>query len=129
MPLHLLRCVVTQDKAECEWFMRSPDPWDVYLPPRVRQENITIQALMDALKMRELIFRALPRVQVAELRMYREAEPEGPELMMVGSVQREIEISARSASLVMQAKLFGFRFSLDGGVLEKMPGGMQVSCP
>lgn len=116
------------DAAACEWFMRLPDPRDIHLPARVRQEHITIQALADALKMRELIFRAFPRVQVAELRMYRESEAEGPALMIAGLVQRETEVFPRIASLVMQAKLFGFRFSLEGGVLERMPDEVQVSC-
>jgi len=127
-PLQLRHCEVMLDAAECEWFMRPPDPWDIHLPPRVRQEHTTNQALLDALKMRELIFRAFPRVQSAELRMYREWEVEEPALMMTGSVQRETEVSPRIVSLVMQARLFGFRFSLEGGVLEKMPDEMPVSC-
>jgi hypothetical protein len=48
--------------------------------------------------------------------------------MMTGSVQRQTEVSPRIVSLVMQARLFGFRFSLEGGVLEKMPDGMPLSC-
>jgi hypothetical protein len=127
-PLQLRRCQVMLDTAECEWFMRPPDPWDIHLPPRVRHEHTTIQALKDALKMRELIFRAFPRVQSAELRMYREKGAEEPALMMAGSVQRETEVSPRIVSLVMQARLFGFRFSLEDGVLEKLPDGMLVSC-
>jgi hypothetical protein len=128
MPLQLRRCEITLDAAECEWFMRPPDPWDIYLPPRVRQEHITLQALRDALKMRELIFRAFPRIQRAELRTYRELQGEGPVPMMIGSVHRETEVSPRIVSLVMQAKLFGFRFCLEGGVLETMPDGMHVRC-
>ncbi len=111
--------------------MRPPDPWDIHLPPRVRQEHITLQALRDALRMRELIFRAFPRVQFAELRAFRESEKKGeePTLMMTGSVQRETEVSPRVVSVVMQAKLFGFRFSLEGGALESLgPGGVHVSC-
>jgi len=107
--------------------MRPPDPWDIHLPPRVRQEHITLQALRDALKMRELIFRAFPRVQRAELRIYRELQGEEPVLMMTGSVQRETEVSPRIVSLVMQAKLFGFRFFLESGVLQTITGGMHVS--
>jgi hypothetical protein len=127
MPLQLRRCEVTRDTAECEWYMRPPDPWDIHLPPRVRQEHITLQALRDALKMRELIFRAFPRVQRAELRAYREPQSEELVLMMTGSVQRETEVSPRIVSLVMQAKLFGFRFFLESGVLQTIAGGMHVS--
>jgi hypothetical protein len=127
MPLQLRRCEVRRDTAECEWFMRPPDPWDIHLPPRVREEHITLQALRDALKMRELIFQAFPRVQRAELRTYRESQQEEVVLMMTGSVQRETEVSPRIVSLVMQAKWFGFRFFLDGGVLQTISGGMHLS--
>ena len=92
-----------------------------------RQEHITLQALRDALKMRELIFRAFPWVQSAELRTYRELQTDELVLMMTGSVQRETEVSPRIISLVMQAKLFGFRFSMDGEALIGIPGEMHVS--
>lgn len=127
MPLQLRRFKVMRDELECEWFMRQPDPWDIHLPPRVRQEHITLQALRDALKMRELIFRAFPWVQSAELRTYRELQTDELVLMMTGSVQRETEVSPRIISLVMQAKLFGFRFSMDGEALIGIPGEMHVS--
>lgn len=74
--------------------------------------------------MRELIFRAFPRVQSAELKTYRESQSEELVLMMTGSVQRETEVSPRIVSLVMQAKLFGFRFFLESGVLRRY----QVEC-
>jgi hypothetical protein len=119
MPLQLRRCRVALGVAECDWIMRPPDPWDIHLPIRVRQEHITLQALRDALKMRELIFRAFPRVQMADLRTYRETQGEEPALMMVGAVRRETVVSRRIVSLVMQAKLFGFHFSLEDGALER----------
>jgi hypothetical protein len=75
---------------------------------------------MDAIKVRELIFRGFPEVEHAGLRMYRTDEGTEPLLMMTGEVEREISGFGRVASLVMRAKLYGFRFSLAGGVLEKM---------
>jgi hypothetical protein len=118
--LQLHRFEVVGDSAECEWFMRPPDRWDVHLPAQMQQEHITEQALRDALKIRELIFRGFPQVQRAGLRMYRVAEGGDPELMMIGDVERETYGLGRVASLVMRAKLYGFRFSLIGGALEGM---------
>jgi hypothetical protein len=111
---------VVADSAECEWFMRPPDLWDVHLPAQLQQEHITEQALRDGLKIRELIFRGFPQVQRAGLRMYREVPGTTPELMMIGDVERETRSLSSVASLVMRAKLYGFRFSLTGGVLEQM---------
>jgi hypothetical protein len=129
LPLRLQRFEIKADSAECDWFMRPPDPWDVALPARRREEHLTAQALRDALKIRELIFRAFPQVQSAELKVYRESEDNVPALMMTGTVLRENKVSARVASMVMRAKLYGFRFSLDDGVLERMgSNGVHASC-
>jgi hypothetical protein len=133
LPLRVLRFEVKGDAAECDWFMRPPDPWDVHLPTQLQEEHLTQQSLRDALKIRELIFRAFPQVERAELRMYRQAigEPaaDGAELMMTGTVLRETEVLARVASVVMRAKLYGFRFSLDGGALERVgSNGVHASC-
>jgi hypothetical protein len=118
--IELHRFEVAGDAAECDWFMRPADPWDAQLSWQLRQEHITGQALSDALKIRELIFRGFPQVQRAGLRMYREAEGGDPELMMIGDVERETHGLRSVASLVMRAKLYGFRFSLIGGALEGM---------
>ena len=121
LPIEVDRFQMQGDAAECDWFIRRPDPWDVHLPPRLQQEHRTEQALHDALKIRELIFRGFPRVQRAGLRMYRAAEGGAPELMLVGEVERETGGPGRVASLVMRARLYGFRFSLTGGALQRMP--------
>jgi hypothetical protein len=118
LPIRLHRFEVADDTAGCEWFMRPPDPWDVHLSPRLQQEHVTQQALLDAMKIRELIFRGFPDVQRAGLRMYRQQEGAAPELLMTGDVEREIHGLRRVASLVMRARLCGFRFSLAGGILE-----------
>jgi hypothetical protein len=120
LPIRLHRFEIVGDGAECEWFMRPPDRWDVHLTPRIQQEHVTQQALLDGIKIRELIFRGFPEVQRAVLRMYREAEDASLELMMTGEVERETSGFGHVASLVMRARLYGFRFSLAGGVLEKM---------
>jgi hypothetical protein len=129
LPIRLRRFEVKADSAECDWFMRPPDLWDVHLPGRVREEHLTQQALRDGLKIRELIFRGFPQVHRAELKVYRESDDANHELMMTGTVLRETEVLPRVASLVMRAKLYGFRFSLDGGVLERMgSNGVHAGC-
>ena len=120
LPIRLHRFQVVDDSAECDWFMRPADPWDTHLPAWLQQEHLTEQALHDALKIRELIFRGFPQVQSASLRMYREAESAVPELMMIGDVERETYGIRSVASLVMRAQLYGFRFSLTGGALEQI---------
>jgi hypothetical protein len=117
-PLRLLRLEVTPDNILCEYLVRPPDAWDCELPPRVREENRTHQALRDALKMRELLFGAFTGVQSAKLRAYREDEDGELELVMTGTVTREDEAPPRIPSLVMRAKLCGFRFLLMDGVLK-----------
>ena len=119
MTMRLRRFEIKEDFAECEWFMRPADEWDVHLAPRLQEENVTNQALQDALKVRELIFRAFPQVNRAMLRMYRSDAPE-LELMMVGEVERDTSRVRQVASLVMRARLHGFRFCLIGGVLDRL---------
>jgi hypothetical protein len=119
LPIRLHHFAITGDSAECDWFMRPPDPWDSFLSPRKQQEQLTEQALLDALKIRELIFRGFPNVRHAGLRMYREQDGAEPELMLVGEVERETHGLRNVKSLVMRAKQYGFRFSLAGGVLER----------
>jgi hypothetical protein len=40
--------------------------------------------------------------------------------MMIGDVEREVHDFRSVVSLVMRAKLYGFRFSLADGVLERI---------
>jgi hypothetical protein len=133
LPIRLERFAVSADTAECDWFMRPPDPWDIPLPASQRERHLTQQALQDGLKIRELIFRGFPQVQRAELQVFRKCESGSAdalhELVMTGTVLRETEVLPRVASLVMRAKLYGFRFSLDGGSLERMgSSGVHASC-
>jgi len=116
-PLQLLRLEVTREQVVCEWLVRPPDSWDLQLPANVREENRTHQTLRDALKMRELLFTSFPGIRSARLSAYREEENQELELIMTGTVTREDEAPPRIASLVMRAKLCGFRFLLMDGVL------------
>ncbi|HWB33371.1 MAG TPA: hypothetical protein VG714_09375 [Acidobacteriaceae bacterium] len=121
MRIQVVRLCITGDSAECDWLMRPPDQWDHRLPPPVREEHRTGRALDDALQVRELIFRGFPEVHQAKLRMYRDIGGSEPELMLVGHVERETHGAWRPvASIVARARLFGFRFSLIGGGLERI---------
>lgn len=122
VPLQLLRLEWRKDWVECDWLMRSPDPWDEQLPERLAQERETQQALRDGLSLRNLVFESFPCMERAELRMFRKmADPlQELKLMMTGSLRRADEVLPRVASIAMQAKLCGFRFTLEEGVLESM---------
>jgi hypothetical protein len=117
-PLQLLRLQLSRRQAECDWLIRPADPWDMDLPAPIREENRTLQALMDALKMRELIFAAFREVQTAQIKVFRTSGCDQLDLMMTGTIHRLDEVPLRIDSVVMRAKLAGFRFSLLDGVLN-----------
>lgn len=117
-PLKLLRLEVSKMEAECDWIMRPPDAWDKDLPSGLRNTNLSLQALRDALQVREMLFAAFDEVHSAELRVYRHTAIGDPELVMTGTVLREDEVPARIQSVAMRAQLSGFRFSLSDGVLS-----------
>ncbi len=119
-PLLLLRVEWKGDSVECDWLMRPVDPWDKYLPQRLATENRTLQALRDALQLREIIFRCFPAVGIAHLRMFRADEEHRLELVMTGSVDRSNEILHRVASIAMRARLCGFHFNMTDGSLRRM---------
>src|SRR5581483_195388 len=52
-PLKLMRFEWRGEMAECEWMIRPPDPWDSDLPDEAARRNQTLQALCDALVIRE----------------------------------------------------------------------------
>lgn len=127
VPVRLLRLEWKESLVECDWLMRPVDPYDNYVSERVADEHQTLQALRDALTLRDLVFKSFPRVATADLRMYR-MDAEGElELMLTGSVHRANEVLRRVPSVAMRARLCGFRFSLAGGVLESMRS-VPVGC-
>jgi hypothetical protein len=116
-PLKLLRLELRGDLAACEWMARPPDPWDSDLPSGVGERHASWQALQDSLAVRGLLFSAMPDVSVAVFRVYRQAGGGDLELIISGTVSRREQVAHNIRSLAMRAKLCGFRFRLEGGVL------------
>jgi hypothetical protein len=119
-PLKLLRLVLRGDAAECDWVARPADSWDADLPHPIGDRHASAQALEDAITVRDLIFCALPGVNSAALRVYRESAISGPELIIQGTVAREHSAARSVRSLAMRAKLCGLRFWLEDGILEAL---------
>ena len=115
VPLRLLRLELEGDAVECEWIARPPDDWDADLPAHVSARNESWQALDDALTIRQLIFSSLPQARRAILRAYR--RPQHPSGLIIEGKVTPGEESVRVLSLTMRAKLNGFRFYIENGVL------------
>jgi hypothetical protein len=127
-PLTLLRFEWRGDWMECDFLMRPPDPWDKDVPVHVARENQTLQALRDALTLREVVFKSFPAVMNATLRMFRADAGHHLELVMTGDVNRSNEACERVASLAMRARLCGFHFNLEEGVFGRMtPASLSCS--
>jgi hypothetical protein len=116
-PLGLLRIEVRDARAECDWLARMPDAWDSTLPRNRGAQMASEQALRDAIGVSELLFDSLPEVQEAQFRAYRQSAREPPDLIITGKLRREAPSVLRVPSLAMRAKLHGFHFWLDDGVL------------
>jgi hypothetical protein len=126
-PLLLLRFEWKGDSVECDWLMRAPDPWDKDLAAHLAKDNQTLQALRDALSLREAIFESFPAVINAELRMFRADAEHRLELVMTGRVNRYSDAFERVASVAMRAKLCGFHFTLEAGQMESLTS-VSLSC-
>jgi hypothetical protein len=122
-PLKLLRMELRNDSVECDWIARTPDIWDSSLRRPVRDRNESQQALLDAITVRNLVFDALPKIDCAVLRAFRQPAREPPEMILLGTVSREAPEVHRVNSLAMRAKLYGFCFILEDGFLRPMHVG------
>lgn len=121
-PLRFSKLEWRFEEASCHWIARSHDPWDADLPPDIRAKHASLQALKDAIVIREMLFDSLPEIERATLRSYRLSEEEGSELIISGTVTRNHDYGPKVASVAMRAKLLGLQFSMDDGVLEALHG-------
>jgi hypothetical protein len=122
-PLQLLRLELSGDSLACDWMARPADPWDASLRRHARERNVSEQALCDAIRMRDLAFDALPNIEGATLRVFRPSGGrEPPELIITGTATRDAPAMLRVSSLVMRAKLYGFQFEMEDGILQALRG-------
>ncbi len=120
-PLQLLRVEWRGAAAECDWLARPGDEWDRDLPRHVGDRNASEQSLLDAIAMRELLLEALPGIESATLRAFRpSAGGAAHDLIIVGTATRGEALPRNVSSTAMRAKLFGFQFWLQDGVLEAL---------
>jgi hypothetical protein len=119
-PLRLLRLEWRGDAAECDWMARPADEWDLDLPRQVGNGNVTEQSLRDAIAVRELLFHALAGVESATLRVFRQSVGGTPDLIITGTVTRGEEVPRNVSSTAMRAKLLGFQFWIEDGILEAL---------
>jgi hypothetical protein len=120
-PLRLVRLQMLDTVVECNWLVRSPDPWDADLSRNVQQRHASLQALRDAIDVRALLFDLMPRIETVYLRAYRESSDNERELIIAGCAQRNDQAARNVHSLVMRAKILGFRFDLEGNALRGIP--------
>ena len=70
--------------------------------------------------MRELLFAALSGVDTASLRVFRRSADGERDLIITGNVVRGDQVPLNVPSVAMQAKLLGFQFWMEDGVLEAL---------
>ena len=122
-PLRPVRVELRIDTLECDWITRPPDIWDSSLRRAEQDRNETQQILLDAIAIRNLVFVTLPKIDCAVLRAFRQSAREPPEMILLGTVSREMPDVHRVSSLAMRAKLFGFCFILEDGFLRPLHVG------
>jgi len=120
-PLRLVRLQMHDAVVECDWLVRSPDPWDADLPRGVQQRHASLQTLRDAIDVRALLFYLMPQMETVYLRAYRESADFTRELIVEGCAQRNDHAARNVHSLVMRARILGFSFDLQGSALQGIP--------
>lgn len=119
-PLRLLRFQLQEQTAECDWVARPADSWDATLSRHTREQKASAQALEDAMKLRDMLFGLLPDVRLAVLRVFRQSGREPPRLIVAGTVTRQLPAIKKVKSPDMRARLYGFKFWLNDGVLAPL---------
>ncbi|HWF38662.1 MAG TPA: hypothetical protein VG322_09090 [Candidatus Acidoferrales bacterium] len=85
-----------------------------------REQKASVQALEDAMKLRDMLFGLILEVRVAVLRVFRQSAREPPRLIIAGTVTRQLPAIRRVKSTVTRAKLYGFKFWMNDGVLAPL---------
>jgi hypothetical protein len=119
-PLKLLNFQIFDEVVQCDWLARSPDPWDAGLSTRIQERHSSLQTIRDAIDVRALLFDVLPHAAAADFRVYRESSTNVREMIMTGCTHRVDNSSRCVHSLVMRAKILGFRFHMDGDALRSL---------
>jgi len=119
-PLRLLRFHLSQGTIACEWVARAPDPWDAFIPAKTGQRHASLQALKDAIDIRALLFQTVSEVDYAQVRAYRRGPGNQLELIVAGDLRRHSGTFWSTRSLVMRAKLLGFHFRMEDGILTAL---------
>jgi hypothetical protein len=122
-PLNLLRVEWRSDTLECDWMARRSDNWETGCRQPAKERDEATQALLDAIAVRNLVFDAFPKIDCAVLRGFRQPAREPPEMILLGTVSREMPEVQKVSSLAMRAKLYGFCFELVDGILAPMQAG------
>lgn len=125
-PLRLIQFHLHQGTISCDWVARDPDPWDTMLPPSIGQRHASVQALKDAIDTRSLLFESVQEATCAQVRVYRRAAGNSLEAIIFGGLRREGGKFRHIHSIVMRAKLLGFRFNLEDDILSPFPS--EVDC-
>jgi hypothetical protein len=119
-PLELIRLEIMDEAAECDWLARPSDAWDDSLSSHIQQRHASLQALRDAIDMRAMMFDLMPQLEMAHVRVYR-CTPDFKRIMIItGSAHRNDQSSREVHSLVMRAKVLGFRFNLEDDILRPL---------
>ena len=119
-PMQILRLAFSGDSVELDWMLRPADLWDFDLSPPARNECASRQAVADAMAIRSLVLDELPSIRSAVLRGFRTGEHDALQLIVFGVITRDDPYLLRVASPVMRAKLCGFQFELENGVLKTL---------
>lgn len=120
-PIYLERFLIKEDTAECDCIARDPDPWDIDLAREIGRRHATLQALRDAIDIRSLLFANMPELKRARLRFFRDSRNSFRELIITGNLRSQDSSHRSVHSLAMRAKLLGLRFSMENGLLRRLP--------
>jgi hypothetical protein len=127
MPMQLMRVEILPERAEFDCLARAGDPWDADIAAQLARRHVTLQVLHDAIDLRAILFRSMPGINSARIRIYRESEQGGRELIMFGDTHRNDHTARGVHSLTMRAKILGFRFGLDNEHLKAMKDSYPTS--